>query len=133
MKHLLRGREVPIAIAAGMAAAVAAGAFGLTSATASDPAPPIELDTGELEPVAPVPLDADDAAEGRPSVVSPAEPTVTEPTAPSVGSVASPAPAPRPAPAPPVAPVDSPPSPSAPPAPAPADADSPPSAGSIDS
>lgn len=135
MRHLLRGREVPVAIVSGIAATLAAGAFGLSAATADDPAP-IELDAGSVEPVAPVPLGDVEPVAVDPSIVSPAEAEVTEPD-PSAGSPDTPAS--------PVSAV-SPPSPQSPPttdsAPSPnspasaasaASPDSPPSAGSIDS
>ncbi|MEX1162832.1 MAG: hypothetical protein WEB03_04560 [Nitriliruptor sp.] len=124
MKHLLQGRYLTVALASGVAATLAAGAFGLSGATASDPEP-IHLDSVGLEhPVQPVPLQT--ASAGEPSTVSPAEVSpISAPTpvsAPSPASVASPAaPAPAPAPAAP-APVDSYDSP-----------DSPASVGSIDS
>lgn len=97
MKHLLRGREVTVAVVSGIAATLAAGAFGLSAATAGDP-PPIELDAGSVQPVAPVPLDPSTTpATTEPTIVRPAEAEVAQPTSattqassPSVDSTPSP-------------------------------------------
>jgi hypothetical protein len=98
VKHLPRGGTVTAAVVSGVAATLAAGAFGLSAATSTDPAP-IELDTGSVDPVAPVPLDDAQPASVEPTTVSPAEPAVTQPdtpvspaspgSAPSAGSIDS--------------------------------------------
>ena len=126
MKHLLRGRTVTVAVVSGVAAALAAGAFGLPAASGDDPAP-IELDIGSATPVTPVPLDP--AAATTPTTVSPVEPAITEqaPTAEdaatSTSTAASPASVASPAPASVASPATA----------SPPSADSAPSAGSIDS
>ncbi len=138
MRHL-RERYLPVAIVSGVAAAVAAGAFGLSAASAGDP-DPIVLDGAPAAPdalVAPEATGASVPPFNRPvsapsptSTVSPVSPD-TPPSPPSPASPASPYDPPSPpSPASPDSPEDppSPPSPDSPDSP-----DSPPSAASIDS